>query len=805
MTTIIGMGMLAAAQVTPPASSLPPPPAIQFRRPNGQPLPEDVQRKLREQYRDALPPARPTTPSSDIVVNGRPPRGSVIGDIKPERTLSALDIRSYGTATVSELIQTLGAQVSSGRNDASADPIVLLNGRRVSSFAEIARLPTEAIERTEILPEEVALQYGYPADRKVVNVVAFERFTSRIVQGSIAGPTAGGQATTAGGAGYLRIHGDTRTMLDADVSRSSALLESERDVRQPSVGSPLGDYRTLLPATHRVTLNATVAANPLADVAATLNARVETSKTKALVGLGPDGVLRRDVDSATLHLGTTIAGRVHQWQWTATGNLDRTTNDSMTDTGVPATPQNLARFATLTANTDLLVNGSPFTLPAGAASLSLRSGVTTRDVSSRSQLGTSTRIGSLERDTASFQANIDLPIAGAATPSPMSIGALSANATVAAERLSDMGTLWTLGYGLHWTPLPRLSLLASVSDTRSAPTVEQLGAPLIIVPNVRTFDARRGETVDITRSFGSNPGLRADDRHVLSAGATFKPMARTDLIFTVDYIRTRIDDPIAAFPIALPQVEDAFPDRFTRDTMGRLQRIDATPINFARSNQQQIRWGLSFMRPLGPLPPGLQNANVRVFPSLEEAKRRLPPGARLETVEAGSPAARRVENLTSRLMLSLQHSWRLEDSVSLRPGGPVLDLLDGGALDARGGRPRHEVEFQASAFKRGLGARITATWQSGTSIRGSGAPAGDLKFGALATINLALFANVADQLGRSKAPSWLKGTRMTLGVTNIFDMRQSVRDGLGGTPLIYQNAYLNPVGRTVAFGLRKIL
>lgn len=359
MTTIIGIGLLAAAQVTPPAASPPPPPAIQFHGPDGQPLPEDVERKLREQYKDALPAARPATASGDIVVNGRPPRGSVIGDIKPERTLSALDIRSYGTATVSELIQALGAQVSSGRNDTSADPIVLLNGRRVSSFAEIARLPTEAIERTEILPEEVALKYGYPADRKVVNVVAFERFTSRIVQGSLAGPTAGGQATTAGGASYLRIRGDTRTMLDADLSRSSALLESERDVRQPSGDPTLGDYRTLLPATHRVTLNATVAANPIADVAATLNGRVETSKTKALVGLGPDGVLHRDVDSATLHLGTTIGGRLRQWQWTATGNLDRTTNDSTTDTGVPVTPQNLARFATLTANADLLVNGSP--------------------------------------------------------------------------------------------------------------------------------------------------------------------------------------------------------------------------------------------------------------------------------------------------------------------------------------------------------------------------------------------------------------------------------------------------------------
>lgn len=90
-------------------------------------------------------------------------------------------------------------------------------------------------------------------------------------------------------------------------------------------------------------------------------------------------------------------------------------------------------------------------------------------------------------------------------------------------------------------------------------------------------------------------------------------------------------------------------------------------------------------------------------------------------------------------------------------------------------------------------------------MHGSGAPAGDLKFGDLAMINLALFANVGDYLGRTKAPSWLKGSRMTLGVTNIFDLRQSVHDGFGATPLIYQNAYLNPMGRTVAFGLRKIL
>ncbi len=800
-TSLIGLGLLAAAQASSPST----PPPMEFRGADGKPLPEDIQKQLRERFKDGPPPPRATTAPGEVVVTGQRPRGSVIGDIPPERTLSAVDIRSYGAATVAELIETLGAQVASGRSDGGDEPIVLLNGRRVSSFAEIAKLPTEAIERTEILPEEVALKYGYPATRKVVNVVAFERFASRIVQASLAGPTAGGQATLGGSASYLRIRGDTRTMLDADVSRSSALLESERDLRQPDGAATLGDYRTLLPATDRFALNGTIAGTPITDVSATLNGRVETSRTRALVGLGPDGVLRRTIDSSTLHLGTTIGGRAGRWQWTTLGNLDRSVSNGATDTGLAATARNTTRFATVTATADLLVSGSPFALPAGAASLSLRSGFATRDVASRSQLGSMTRTATLARDTGSVQANLDLPIAGSSTPGLAWLGIVSASANIAVERPSDVGTLTIIGYGLNWTPSPAISLLLSVTEAESAPTVEQLGAPLVVVPNVRTFDPVRGETVDVTRSFAGNPALRPDDRHVFSTGLTLKPWAKTDLVLTLDYIRTRIDDPIAPFPLLSPQVEGAFPGRITRDTAGRLARIDGSPVNFARSNQQQLRWGVSFMKPLGPLPPGAKSANVRVFTSEEDAKRRLPPGAQITRVEAGSPAARRFENLTSRLMVSLQHSWRLEDTVVLRAGGPVLDLLDGGGLDARGGRPRHEVELQAGAFKRGLGARVTATWQSGTEIRASGNPAGDLDFASLATVNLALFANVGDYLGRTKAPAWLKGTRVTFGVTNIFDTRQQVRDGFGATPLPYQGEFLNPLGRTIALSLRKIL
>ena len=61
---------------------------------------------------------------------------------------------------------------------AGGRPILLLNGQRISGFRELRDMPPEAIERIEILPEEVALKYGYPADQRVVNFVLRRRFNS---------------------------------------------------------------------------------------------------------------------------------------------------------------------------------------------------------------------------------------------------------------------------------------------------------------------------------------------------------------------------------------------------------------------------------------------------------------------------------------------------------------------------------------------------------------------------------------------------------------------------------------------------
>ena len=795
---------LHAQEVAPAAPAQPAPPKIEFRGADGKPLPPDIQRQLEEEFRKNPPPTSSAKPPSnavdgEIVVTGQRPRGSVIGDIPPERTFSPLDIRAFGASNVEDLIQALGSQVSSNRGREDGGPVTLLNGRRVSDFSEVARIPTEAIERTEIFPEELALKYGYRADQKVVNIVTFPRFSSRTGQISYVRPTDGGRDTSGLAADYFAIQGDTRYNFGADYSRSGSLLESERDVVQLSVAPDFGRFRTLLPETERLALTGLASGNLLDGVSSTLNGRFESAGTESLLGPGGDGPLRRDADTRTVQLGTTQNGRAGQWLWTFTGDYSRINTRILTDTGVTG-PRDQARSVDSLADAELVLAGPVLELPAGPLFVSVRGGFDIRDFTAESRRSGAEERTKLSRDRGAIQVNLDLPMAGRSErASPF--GSVSASANVEIERLSDFGTLRAFGYGLNWSPVGAINLIASVTHEQGAPTVEQLGGPVVVTPNVRTFDFTRSEIVDVTRVFGGNPDLRSDDRHVVRLGLNARPVSGTDLTLSVDYVATRIDDPIAPYPIVTPEIEAAFPDRFTRNGDGRLLGIDGRPLNFEQSNQQQLRWGVDFTRPLGPVPPGMRTTG-RVFNSVEDARRAYP-GARVITAAPGSPLARRAENMASRLFLSLYHTWTLEDEIVPRDGAPTLDLLNGDAVDFRGGRRRHEIEFQGGVFKRGLGARVTADWRSGTGVQGLDG-VGGLRFGDLATVNINLFANLADRFGGVAAPGWLKGTRATVGVTNLFNTRPRVGDETGSTPLSYQPAYLDPLGRQIFASLRKV-
>ncbi|MEK9212717.1 TonB-dependent receptor [Sphingomonas sp. 2378] len=827
----------------------------------------------------------------DVVVTARREPGRVPGDIPPDQQLNPADIRSYGVSSVADLMTELAPQTTSGRG---GSPVILLNGRRIAGFQEIRDLPTEAILRVDILPEEVALKYGYRADQKVVNFVLRPRFRSLAVEAIGKVPTQGGSAMGQLRLDQLQIRRDTRLSIHTDYSETSRLTEAERGIVAPSsnaslggnivtadpglaaltgtspsvVGLPTGltaapglaqlagspatstdvtPYRTLQSAQRQWDANIVYARNIFDKVSASFNAEVQTTQSNSWNGLPSAnlvvpagnpyspfatsatvarlsdayGPLVQNNTGLTAHLGTAFNGDIGKWRWSLTGAYDRAESRVATDTGLDVTDlqarlnagdptanpygplsglglaaRNFARSTSSSGEVDALLNGRVFALPAGDVQASVKLGGQTTDFSSRSTRFGLVQTGDVSRDIVNGQVNLDLPIANRDRQVLGAIGNLSLNLNVGADHLSDFGTLTTVGYGANWNPLEGVRFIASWTDQEDAPTAQQLGNPTITTPNVRLFDYVSGTTATITAVTGGNPALVADNRHVMKLGLTLKPWRERDINLTANYYRIDTDDPIASFPTPTAAIEAAFPDRFSRDGSGNLLRVDSRPINFARTERSQLRWGVNVSRPIkskiqkeleafragtGPNPfAGMS------FPGGRGPRGEGPGGEGPRGEGPGAPGG-------------------APGTANAAPGGPVLDLLRGDAIGSSGGTSRHQVEAQAGYSNNGIGVRFSGNWQSATRVNG-GTPANPqaLDFSSLATVDFRLFADLGQRLDLVRAHPWVRGTRISLSVDNLFNQRQRVTDGAGTVPIGYQPGYLDPLGRTVRLSIRKL-
>ncbi len=770
----------------------------------------------------------------DIVVTGEL-RGAVPGDVKPEVVLNPADIRAYGTGSLAELLTELEPQTRSGRGRGGGGPVLLLSGRRISGFGEIRDIPPEAIERIDILPEEAALKLGYRADQRVVNIVLRRRFRSITAE---ADATVTGRAGQDLEASMLRLNRDGRINLNLQYEHDSQLLESQRDVITTRTDSA---YRTLQPEAHSLTANGVYSRN-IGKIAATMNLRMEQNWSDSLLGLpvaGGTDALARSNDSNTLHGGFSLNGDLSpRWRWAVTGNWDRVESRTLTDRDGGFT--DWARSLSNVASIDGLVNGPLAELPAGAISSSLRVSGRISDLTSESRRSAVYAATDIGRDSGSVQANIDLPIASRGRDVLQPLGNLSLNGNVELEQLSDFGTLVTYGYGANWSPVERVRFIASFTEEEGAPSAQQLGNPTLTTPNVRVFDFVRGETVDITRIDGGNAGLIADNRSVMKLGLNVQPIRDTDLSINIDYNKSTIDNPIVSFPTATAAIEAAFPDRFLRDGSGRLIRIDNRPVNFLRSEREEIRWGLNFSKAISS--PLAQKAAQQFMaqraardaaraaqqqqggaapgatPPAGEGPRRFGEGGQRGPGGFGGPGGGGGfrgggfgggpggggPGGGGRLQIGVFHTIALSDKVTIRDGLPELDLLNGSATGSRGGSPRHKVEVRAGVVRDGIGLRLNADWNSATSVRGGATSSETLRFDDFATVGLRLFATMGPQFKFVRDNRWLVGTRVTLSVDNLFDSRLKVTDQSGATPLNYQPALLDPVGRTVRIGIRKM-
>jgi iron complex outermembrane receptor protein len=905
---------------------------------------------------------------SELVITAQKPEevGAVIGDVKPELQLSPDDIQAYGVSSISDLLSELGSQTRSDQGRGGDGPVVLLNGRRISSFREIADLPTEAIQRVDILPEEAALKYGYPANQRVVNIVLRKNFRAETAEINGGGPTEGGQASGAGELGVVRIDGDKRTNLDFKYNRSTALRESSRDLTslasqrdfdlignvaaasgageidpalsalagQPvtvagaplsaTTGAPsLSDfaatantpnasdirrYRTLSPATQSASANAVVS-RVFGGVVATLNGALDASSSDSQRGLpgvsllvpagnpyspftqavevdrylDTYGPLRQSTDSWTGHLGVSVNKDLQRWRLSFTTAYDHTDSQTDSDAGVDATAlqsalnagaagvnpfgdlpttllalraQDTAHSKSDAGNLQLVASGPIYTLPAGPVRTSFKLGASGSRFSSDSDRLGVAQSTDFSRDGYNLQANVDVPLASRRRGVLPILGELSFNANVAADQVSDFGTLMTYGFGLNWRPTDKLSFLVTRSHDENAPTQQQLGGATVLTAGTRIYDFQTGQTVDVVQVDGGNPNLRGDSRQVLKIGLNFKPFDSQDLTFNAQYIDSHIKNPIVTFPAATADIEDAFPDRFVRDAEGVLTEVDYRPVNFASQDRRELRWGVNFSKPIGPVrqppprfgAPGGRNPqgsggrqprmgqSLADKPGMSDAPQGPPPGADGGGGGGGPPGGggsgggfggggpggppgggfggppggfarngQRGSNQDGRLQLSLYHTVFFEDRYVVRTGGPVLDMLEGSPVGSGGGQPRNELEARIGVSERGYGAQLNADWKQGTHVDGAaGSASGDLDFSGLTTVNLRLFADLSRQPTLLEKAPWLRGSRLTLSVSNIFDTRQSVHDATGAVPLSYQPAYIDPLGRVVKIGFRKV-
>lgn len=163
----------------------------------------------------------------DVVVVGKRLRGSAIGEVAPVAALDAQALRALGASNMKELADRLKPLAQSVTGE---DPAYLLNGRRISGFAEVQNLPPEAIERTEILSEQDAPRFGFSPTVRVMNVITKKHFRALSTVQVSGTTTAGGGATSYSEATATRIDDARRASLTLSYFHFTPVLQSQRDI-----------------------------------------------------------------------------------------------------------------------------------------------------------------------------------------------------------------------------------------------------------------------------------------------------------------------------------------------------------------------------------------------------------------------------------------------------------------------------------------------------------------------------------------------------------------------------------------------
>lgn len=772
--------------------------------------------------------------NGEIIVTGKRILGSVVTRVPPLEEIDEAEIESLGASSVQEVIEAVSPQANSGRARGGR-PVFLLNGQRISSFRELRDLPPEAIRRVQIFPEEIALQYGFRPDQRVINFILKGNFASAQLEVEHGQPQSGGFGKQEYEGGFTRIGKNYRLNIDAEYETATALTEDERGIIQSesdrsTFSGDLGQFRTLLPSEERFEINSSYSRTLAPQTSLSFNANYELEDTTALLGLPSASLalpadnpfspfaddviinrafnsprpLSRDRATHILNFGSAFNSLIGPWRWSLTGdyNLTDTEQQTFRDADVTALQAGLndgslnpfaenfgdnLRFlapdtSDSTAHTLEIRNsfsGELFRIPSGPVQVTLGQNFEQQWLDTGSVVSGTSAEASLRRRAVAGTANIEIPLVERDFGPLGFLGEVSVNTNYGLTDLSDFGRLQEYGFGLTWSPADSLTIQASFISEESPPDISTLGAPTVVTPNSNFFDIANNETVSINAISGGNPDLRAEKRNDIKLSVSWKPDFLDGATLQSEYFRNKSSNVTSDFPLLTPEIEAAFPDRVIRSADGRLSSVDQRAVTYDALQSKSLRSGISYR---GRIQTG----------DAERPRRDRAAGRRAGAARPG------------RWSISLFHTWRFRDEILIRPGVPVLDRLNGSANNFFGGTARHQIELSGGIFHKGMGARLSGEYRSGTRIDGSGlAQSTDLAFSDRLSLDARLFVSL-DQRGElTRKLPFLKGGRVRLVIRNIFNDYIRVTDASGATPLNYQRGFVDPQGRFFELNFRK--
>ncbi len=564
----------------------------------------------------SAPPARETDVDEEdtvVITGNRILPGSVPGNPTPDFVFTPADIRSYGASNIDELLESLAPELgtSSGRG---SQPVVLLNGRRVSSYNEISSLPTEAILRVEVFTEEVALQYGYSPDQKVVNIVLRRRFRSNTVEanGGQVANGAGGQANA--DLDNLTISPQGRVNLDGKVADNDAVTRLERGVEPQLTGVDDRNARTIVPDSDQININGVW--NHVLDRiwAVTTSTTLTSNTSEAKIGIdGTTGAaILSKQDGTNARLGVTLDGQSLNWMWTGSLSANRSDNKSDILSSLGSTSDSKNTTIDAVGN----ISGAILDVPAGKMRLSARGSFNKAVLDGESVRNGLLQTSYLTRSQVGGQVTLSAPLTSSRRGVLGEVGDISAFVHGSVDSLSDFDTVTSYGGGLTWAPMSGMHFSVRANHTEAAPSLQQLGSPTVVTPGAQIYDQITGQTVFVTATSGGNPDLLAETRQDVNFNGSWQLFQ--GLTLTGSFTHNDTHNALTAFPLFTPALEVAYPSRFTRDSSGALIAVDRRAINIPDREGETARVGITFSQSFGPraqppaLPPGVA-ANAAFF------------------------------------------------------------------------------------------------------------------------------------------------------------------------------------------------